>query len=350
MTDFCLLAFKVRYLLNGIHHEPNETISCMMNEINLNRIDLNLLVTFEALMTERSVTRAADRLGKTPSAVSHALARLREQVDDPLMVKVGGRMRPSPFALELIQDVRPILRSIQRAIRPPEPFDPATSERLFRVAIPAFPAIISAVFKRLHSEAPGVRLEWMPANAAAFPAVAEGLIDLAHLGGETRLPEGLEELEVEPFRWLTFLRKDHPALADWGLAAWQRWPHVQVDIANNVKSPVEAELAEDRVPRKIGALIPDFSGVAPLLANSDMLGTFPTLLLAPEMEVHGLRALVPPVAISPFRVRFFWSARLTNDPANRWIRNIVIEEYTRLQRAAEATIAEFAGGNSSNIT
>ena len=76
-----------------------------MNDIDLRRLDLNLLVTFEVLMTERSVTRAAERLSRTQSAVSHALSRLREQVGDPLLIKVGGRMAPSPFAERLIEEV-----------------------------------------------------------------------------------------------------------------------------------------------------------------------------------------------------------------------------------------------------
>ena len=98
-----------------------------MHEIDLTGLDLNLLVTFEVLMTEGSVTRAAQRLGRTQSAVSHALARLREQLGDPLLVKIGSGMAPSPFARDLVEDVRPILRSIQRIVSPPEPFDSTTS-------------------------------------------------------------------------------------------------------------------------------------------------------------------------------------------------------------------------------
>ena len=86
-----------------------------MNEIQLHRIDLNLLVTFEALMEESTLAAAADRLAVTPSAVSHALGRLRTQLNDPLLVRVGGRMQPSPYALDLIDEVRPVLRSLRRA-------------------------------------------------------------------------------------------------------------------------------------------------------------------------------------------------------------------------------------------
>ena len=136
-----------------------------MIEIDLRQLDLNLLVTFEVLMSEGSVTRAATRLSRTQSAVSHALGRLREQVGDPLLVKADGRMRPSPFALNLIEEVRPILRNIQRVVAPPEPFDPATSTRVFRIAAPAFSALVSAVFRRVHALAPHVSLQWMPPNA-----------------------------------------------------------------------------------------------------------------------------------------------------------------------------------------
>ena len=159
-----------------------------MSEIDLSQLDLNLLVTFEVLMTEGSVTRAAARLGRTQSAVSHALQRLRDQVSDPLMVKMGGHMKPSPFALTLIDEVRPILRSIQRVVAPPEPFDPATSTRVFRIAVPAFSTLLSAVFERVHAAAPSVSVEWLLPNLHAPPAVAEGQIDLAHVGGGSRLP------------------------------------------------------------------------------------------------------------------------------------------------------------------
>lgn len=311
-----------------------------MKEIQLHRIDLNLLVVFESLMVEGSVIGAADKLGKTASAVSHALARLREQLGDPLMVKVGGRMQPSPFALTLIDEVRPILRSIKRVMAVPQPFDPATSDRVFRVAIPAFPTVMSTVLNRIHAAAPGVKLEWVLPNAAAFPAVADGRIDLAHLGGETRLPDGLDEVDMPPFIWTTFLRHDHPARKNWGLDAWQTWPHVQVNIANAVRSTLDTRLIEAKVTRRIGALISEFASVGPLLSRTDLLGTFPAILLAPDMQAWGLHPLPPPVELAPYRVRFFWSSRLANDPGSKWIRGIVLESYADMHRAAETAVAQ----------
>src|SRR6185369_2341750 len=132
-----------------------------MNEIDLRRFDLNLLVVFEVLMAERSVTRAAERFGRTQSAISHALSRLRLQVGDPLLVKVRGGMQPTAFALDLMDEARPILRSIQRVLSPRHDFDPASSRRVFRVAAPDFAlSLLRHLLAMLRSEAPAASLEY----------------------------------------------------------------------------------------------------------------------------------------------------------------------------------------------
>jgi DNA-binding transcriptional LysR family regulator len=311
-----------------------------MREIQLHRLDLNLLVVFEMLMLEGSVARAADRLGKTPSAVSHALARLREQTGDPLMVRVNGQMRPSPFALTLIDEVRPILRSIRRVMAPPVPFDPARSDRLFRISMPAFPRVVSEVCRKVAALAPGTRVEWVPPDATAPPAVLEGLVDLAHLGGDLTLPEGLEIAAADPFRWITFARRDHPAIADWSLEAWRRWPHLQVRIGNNVRSPVEVRSAAPDASRHIGAIIAEASGVGGVLAESDFLATFSPLMMYWQMQTHGLVALKPPIDLPVFPIRFYWSARLANDPGSVWFRTLVLTTYAKLNREAEMALTE----------
>src|SRR5262245_65970828 len=107
------------------------------NPIDLRRFDLNLLVVFEVLMTELSVTRAAERLSRTQSADSHSLSRLRAELGDPLLIKGLRGMQPTAFALELMEQARPILRSIQRAVSPPQAVDPATSRRPCRLSDPA---------------------------------------------------------------------------------------------------------------------------------------------------------------------------------------------------------------------
>src|SRR6185436_10384558 len=132
-----------------------------MNEIDLRRFDLNLLVVFEVLMAGRSVTRAAERLGRTQSAVSHSLSRLRDQLGDPLLIKGGKGMQPTAFALEFLDQVLPILRSAQRVLSPRHAFDPASSRRIFRLSAPDFAVTL---FTRLlacaRTDAPAVSIEW----------------------------------------------------------------------------------------------------------------------------------------------------------------------------------------------
>lgn len=306
-----------------------------MKEIQLHRIDLNLLVVFEALMLEGSVAGAAVRLNKTPSAISHSLARLREQVGDPLMVKVGGRMQASPFALQLVDDVRPILRSIKRALELPAPFDPATSDRTFRIASPISGRFSAAVITGLQSAAPGTRVEWLSTPREVYAAVAEGMIDLAHLGGERSLPQGLQEVEMPPLRFVSFVRSGHPGIAGWGPEIWARHGHVQVAIGNEVRSPVDAV---SRDGRHVAALISEFAGVGPLLARSDLIATLPTVMMAWDMETHGLRPM-PAFAPEPtLRARFFWSARTTKDPALVWFRDLVLRAYLDAHEQAERLV------------
>ena len=310
-----------------------------MNDIDLHRVDLNLLVVFETLMETRSVTRTADKIGRTQSAVSHSLARLREQLDDPLLVRVGGKMHPSPFAEAIIEDVRPILRSIRRVIAPRTLFDPAESERVFRIAMPTLTKVIAEVSTRVEAEAPNVKIEWLPAHHDVYQALSEGLIDLAHLGGKPRLPDGLNEQIMEPFSWVTFARRNHPAAKDWGFDAWRSYPHLMVNVTRSMQNPFPISPSSNVGGRRVSAMIGDSAGVASILASSDYLATFPAVLLAWDMDAHDLIAMKPPVDLDPVLVRFFWSSRLANDAGGVWIRSIVIETYRRLQASAEAKLA-----------
>ncbi|HMJ10272.1 MAG TPA: LysR family transcriptional regulator [Polyangiaceae bacterium] len=309
-----------------------------MHEIDLRAIDLNLLVTFDVLMTERNVTRAAERLARSQSAVSHALARLREQVSDPLLVKLGGRMTPSPFAERLFEDVRPILRSIQRVLSPPQPFDPPTSTRAFRIAtsdlVPAlFPRLMAAVGR----DAPGVSVDWVPVGQQSLLAVSEGQIDVAFVASDLALPEGLARQDAGNVEWGTFARAGHPAVATWGAAAWARWPHVQVLVDDKVKGPLIAAAQVAARKRHVAARVLNFAAVAPLLAQTDFLATLPHVAMYEALERYDLCALPPPFPVPPMPHRFIWSERLGNDPASRWLRTLVMQCFAEVLKGSESS-------------
>ncbi|MDP5220820.1 LysR family transcriptional regulator [Ruegeria sp. 2205SS24-7] len=309
-----------------------------MKEIHLHRIDLNLLVVFEVLMDTGSVASAAKMLNKTPSAVSHALGRMREQMGDPLMVSVGGKMRPSPFALRLIDDVRPILRSVERAFQPLEPFDPATSHRIFRISTPTVSAWVTKTTMRVHAVAPNVGLEWVPYGATTFADVADEKIDIALHSAAMPLPGGLLEDVLPPLKRYVFARDGHPALDNWTKRAWLRWPHITVGMSHGAPEPVSERVAILGVERRIGARVSDFSGIAPLIAGTNMLSNQVAVMLGHDIETYDLRVLEPPVELPDFRFRFFWSERLGNTSESRWIRKIVAEAFHELSDEAEDSV------------
>ena len=318
----------------------NETISYMMNEIQLHRLDLNLLVTFEALMDHKSVTIAAEKLGKTPSAVSHALSRLRDQLNDPLMVKVGGKMQPSPFAEILIEDVRPILRSIQRVVSPPHPFDPGKSTRVFRLAMPTFPGLISRVFERVNAEAPGITLEWTSPSQRAYGQVAEGLVDIAMLGSGNPVPEGVHEKIMSKMSIYVYARAGHPAIENWSEVAWAKWPHIMIGMGTAAQSSVDERVLSLGKSRRIGAFVPDFGAVAPLLSRTNFLFNNFNISLVDDIQPYNLQILQAPIAGMGDRLRLMWSARLANDPGQRWLRNCVIACFDDLMQVAQDKFAE----------
>lgn len=264
--------------------------------------------------------------------MSHALARLRQQLGDPLLVKIGSGMAPSPFARELVEDVRPILRSIQRVVAPPEPFEPATSRRVFRLAIADFaPTLLPRAIAEVQRLAPGVSVEWLAPTAQTMIAVADGQLDVALVTSSATVPEGVQRSDAGDLHSVTFARKAHPAIAAWGAEAWSRWPHIQVQLGERGKSDVQRAVDEHGVKRMIGASVPNFSQIPALLAQTNLLATMTPLVMDGAMERFGLRALEPPILIEPTSFFFAWSFRLANDPGSRWFRKLVMDAYSELQ-------------------
>ncbi len=293
-----------------------------MNEIDLRRFDLNLLIVFEVLMTERSVSRAADRLGRTQSAVSHSLSRLRSQLGDPLLIKGGVRMQPTAVALDLIEQTRPMLRGIQRVLSPRYVFDPASSRRVFRVAAPDFMLTLFAhLLSRLRSEAPGVSAEWTAPREPTLLDVAEGQIDVAIVPAELRLPEGVAGESLGALGWRCYGRKKHPAFARWNRQTWTRWPHLVVRIGDSLTSPVNVAASAAGLDRTIAGWVPHFSAIAPVLANSDLLATLPVIAMVETMHAFDLESREVPFPIAPLPHVMVWSTTRSRDPAMNWLRD-----------------------------
>jgi DNA-binding transcriptional LysR family regulator len=306
-----------------------------MHEIDLRQIDLNLLVVFDVLMSERNVTRAAARLMRSQSAISHSLSRLREQLGDPLLVKLGGRMTPSPFAERLSDEVRPILRSIQRVLAPPEPFEPASSTRSFKFAAsdliaPLFPRLMSLI----GADAPKVSVDWVAVVPQTLLSVAEGQVDLAFVASDAPLPEGLGRHDAGALEWATFVRAGHPAIAKWGVKEWSRWPHVQVLVDERIKGPLLTATQKQGSTRHIAARVLNFAAVGPLLAQTNFIATLPSVAMVDAAPRYALKVLSPPFPVPAMHHRFVWSERLSSDPASRWLRSLLLRCFGELMKTS----------------
>jgi LysR family transcriptional activator of mexEF-oprN operon len=293
-----------------------------MSQIDLRRFDLNLLVVFEVLMAERSVTRAAERLGRTQSAVSHSLSRLRSELGDPLLIKAGMRMQPTAFALDLIEQARPMLRGIERVLSPRQVFDPRDSQRVFRLAVPDFMlTLFISLLARLRTDAPRVSVEWTAPREPTLLDVAEGQIDIAIVPAELRLPAGVSSEAVGALEWRCFGRRGHPAFARWAPASWSRWPHLAVRVGDALTSPVNVATTAAGLERRIAGWVPHFSAIAPVLAGSDLLATMPAVAMAETLHRYDLDSRQVPFSIAPLPHAMISSTGRSRDPGIAWLRD-----------------------------
>ncbi|MEM7337198.1 MAG: LysR substrate-binding domain-containing protein [Actinomycetota bacterium] len=292
----------------------------------LRDVDLNLLVMLDALLTERSVTRAAEQLNLTPSAVSHGLKRLRELLGDELLVRDGRRMRPTVRAEQLAETLPRLLHQVARALEPPEPFRPATSSRTFRLAAPDFIApLVPCLLRAVHAEAPGVRVELEPYSRSVIRDLADGRYD-ALVGSSGVQSDDLRAEPLGSWPWAVYARAGHPAFEDWSVEAWSAYPHLQVrpTIAQgHGKGPTDQRAAELGIPRFVHAVVPHFSMAAPVLAQTDHLLTIPSVAMGDAASAYNLDRRDPPFDLEPLELSLFRSAADGDEPSVRWFRDCV---------------------------
>lgn len=307
-----------------------------MNQIDLRKVDLNLLVVLDVLLRERNVTAAANSLARTQSAISHALARLRDTLHDPLLVRIGGEMKPTPFAEALAPELERVLGSIARVLSQPPAFEPRTTQRHFVIAASDFAlSIFASIQNAVAVLAPHASIEWAAPRPSMLRELAEGKYDLAiapPLGATT---DGLVWREFGEIDWAVFARRGNPAIRSWSVNRWVAAPHLVVRIGGDTESLVSRTLRHHGAERHIAAYVPNFSMVAPMLANSDLLATLPRIVMAEAAAIFDLVALEPPLAMPPMSHALYWGLRVSRDPAVEWLREIAWSACAQAMRTAQ---------------
>ncbi|WP_048306702.1 LysR family transcriptional regulator [Halomonas sp. PR-M31] len=292
-----------------------------MNRSDLRRIDFNLLVVFETLMQERSVTRTAERLFLGQPAISAALSRLRQLFDDSLFIRTGRTMEPTARALEIFHLLQPALDSIADALSSANEFDPATSASVFRIGLSddvEF-GLLPPLLRRLRAEAPHIVLVVRRANYLLMPALLSSGEITVGVSYTHELPANAKRkvLRISKPRLLRADRIPGSLTLDDYCAR----PHALVSFTGDLSGFVDTKLAEFGRTRHVVLAIPQFNGLSTLLAGTDIIATVPDYVATALTAHGGLREDDLPFECRPFELSMVWSGTQDNDPAERWLRS-----------------------------
>ncbi|PNB49780.1 LysR family transcriptional regulator [Pseudomonas sp. GW456-12-10-14-LB2] len=287
---------------------------------DLRRIDLNLLVILDALLSEQHVTRAAERLHLSQPAVSHALARLRDLLGDPLLVRAGSGLVPTARALELAAPLAEILAQVQSLLAP-NTFDPASARRTFRLAMSDYGAaiILPGLIRTLRAEAPGIDLQ---ISHASREGMVEGLlngdIDLA-AGVLPELPGELRSMPLFKERYVCLLdRHSLPADGQLDLPTYLSRPHVLLEMRGSGTPEIERTLTALRERRRVAISLPHWSVAPQFISGTDLILTVASRALN-EVDDQSLIVVPPPFEIAPFTFVSAWHKRRGGDQALNWL-------------------------------
>jgi DNA-binding transcriptional LysR family regulator len=309
-----------------------------MNVMHLANLDLNLLRVFDVLLEERSVTRAGTRLGLTPSAVSHALSRLRYHLGDELFQRDRQGMQPTRKALEIGPNLHAALSQLQSALTPAD-FDPSVSDRRFSVVAGAYACavLIPSVVAELQAKAPGVLLQIMENPPDLVEQLDSGQIDFVVAGFESA-PERFarERLIIEALAWV--VRAGHPlSETPATLEGLVSVPHVTVAARRedfgrpgiSLRSSwedlgtFESELAKRNLRRRVGVVAPDTFSAMTIVARSEMVALIPRRLAVISVQSGRLALIEPPYETPPVVVSLLYRKDRLAEPPIAWMRALI---------------------------
>ncbi len=290
-------------------------------------LELSTLSTFLALIEERSVTRASQRLHMTQSGVSHALRRLRAYFDDPLLVRASDGMQPTPRALELHEQIARIVGEIESLGNDREYFDPSSAHRTFTLGADDNMSLllIPRLLEHLHYEAAGIELSVVPALANPRLALEQGQLDLVFGLLEPEKP-GLYTKRLCTESFVVVARRGHPTMkrrpsAEQFAAA----AHVIVSTRLPSHSFVDQQLADLGLRRRIALRIAHFLVAFRVVERSDLILTAPKTLAEEAAKTAPLQLFEPPIPLPTLEIYQTWHELMHNDPAHQWLRGLIGE-------------------------
>ena len=295
----------------------------------MSNVDLNLLVVFDAIMTECSITGAANRIGMTQPAVSNAVARMRLIWNDPLFVKQGRGIRPTPYAESLWQQTRNPLLEI-RQVTTESRFDPSTSDRVFRVGVTEHPVdMIWLPLRRvMETEAPNISIHSVPIHRNTEELLLDSLIDLAvhyYVGSHKQIRSSW----LFSNKLVCVVRPDHSLLQTLdpkGVLPLEQYlleDHLMVSLSGEAHANVDDALAQLGLKRKVAMTVNHFSLIASILKDSNLVCVTPQSVVARDVRAGELTVLPLSFEIEPAPISLLWHIRQNRDAGNIWMRQLI---------------------------
>ncbi|MGQ2964768.1 LysR substrate-binding domain-containing protein [Methylophilus sp.] len=295
------------------------------------RYDLNLLRVFLALMQERSVTRAAERLGITQPALSNSLNRLRDILHDPLFIRERYGMQPTAKAEELAPVIMQAISQLDGLVFGQQAFDPRHSDMLVTIAPNSYVeyVLIPAVVARLQALAPGIKLRITPyGNDLAETGVISGTTALV-MGRFVDPPDNLVVQHLMDDSLACVVRTDHPDVGDTiTKAQYETMKHVNVMPPGKMRAGLFQALDRHGLKREVAVSVTHFLSVPEVIATTDYCTTLPSQICRRLLGDKRLKILATPVDLGTFPIDMAWHVRYRHDPAHRWLRTM-IEEVAR---------------------
>lgn len=302
--------------------------------MDLHWIDLNLLVAFDALMAERSVTRAGMRIGRTQPAMSAALARLRALLGDELLVRSPAGLQPTPRALDLAEPLGRALADIQRTLEFTQAFEPRSSAISFNLGLSEHPTfvLLPLLVEALQTAAPAIilRVCGFTARDEAVAMLDAGTVDLTiGISPLTAVGRILTRPLFEE-RFACILRRGHPAAgAPLDIQTFLGLSHLLVSPEGDRFGYVDAALARLGLKRRIALTLPHMQAAPALVARSDMIATVMAGVVAVSGRAHELCVLDPPLDLDLVRFVMSWHRRNDVHPAQRWLRDCIASLFAK---------------------
>ncbi len=289
-------------------------------------LDLSLLVVLAVLLEERSVTRSARRIGRSQPAISRALQRLRDLLDDPLFVRESGGLEPTPRALALRAPLLDALGVLERQVLSPTTFDPAHDDRELRIVSTDFAegSMLPRPLADLSRAAP--RIDVVLVSAPTGWSMADVLRQDAHLA-LSPIREGgasVRSVGVGKETFVVLLRPDHPEVDGLDLATYASLPHLLVAPGGTPGGVVDDALERQGLRRRVAMRTRHFQTAPELVAASDLIATLPRRFAQMAAQRFGLVLREPPLPLPPFDMKVAWHERWHHDAGHRWIRERLV--------------------------